>query len=276
MYGRVYVEITNICNMRCSFCHGHSRPAKRMSREEFSHVLSQLQGKTGYVYYHLMGEPLTHPLLPEFLQMAKQAGFRSVITTNGTLLDRCGETLIAAGLHKVNISVHSFEQGEDAAHEAYLQKLAAFAGAASRAGVLVSFRLWNNGFDEGRNEKTLALLRALLPGPWQENTRGYRLRDRVFLEWGERFTWPDAQAPEGGCSLFCYGLRDHFGILSDGTVVPCCLDSDGVIDLGNVFTQPLEEILHSPRAKAILDGFSQRKAVESLCRRCGYAHRFDK
>ena len=276
MYGRVYVEITNICNMRCSFCHGHSRPAKRMSREEFSHVLSQLQGKTGYVYYHLMGEPLTHPLLPEFLQMAKQAGFRSVITTNGTLLDRRGETLIAAGLHKVNISVHSFEQGEDAAHEAYLQKLAAFAVAASRAGVLVSFRLWNNGFDEGRNEKTLALLRALLPGPWQENTRGYRLRDRVFLEWGERFTWPDAQAPEGGCSLFCYGLRDHFGILSDGTVVPCCLDSDGVIDLGNVFTQPLEEILHSPRAKAILDGFSQRKAVESLCRRCGYAHRFDK
>lgn len=276
MYGRVYVEITNICNMRCSFCHGHSRPAKRMSREEFSHVLSQLQGKTGYVYYHLMGEPLTHPLLPEFLQMAKQAGFRSVITTNGTLLDRCGETLIAAGLHKVNISVHSFEQGEDAAHEAYLQKLAAFAGAASRAGVLVSFRLWNNGFDEGRNEKTLALLRALLPGPWQENTRGYRLRDRVFLEWGERFTWPDTQAPEGGCSLFCYGLRDHFGILSNGTVVPCCLDSDGVIDLGNVFTQPLEEILNSPRAKAILDGFSQRKAVESLCRRCGYAHRFDK
>ena len=276
MYGRVYVEITNICNMRCSFCHGHSRPAKRMSREEFSHVLSQLQGKTGYVYYHLMGEPLTHPLLPEFLQMAKQAGFRSVITTNGTLLDRCGETLITGGLHKVNISVHSFEQGEDAAHEAYLQKLAAFAVAASRAGVLVSFRLWNNGFDEGRNEKTLALLRRFLPGPWQENTRGYRLRDRVFLEWGERFTWPDAQAPEGSCSLFCYGLRDHFGILSDGTVVPCCLDSDGVIDLGNVFTQPLEEILNSPRAKAILDGFSQRKAVETLCRRCGYAHRFDK
>ena len=211
-----------------------------------------------------------------FLSFRGRPGFRSVITTNGTLLDRCGETLIAAGLHKVNISVHSFEQGEDAAHEAYLQKLAAFAGAASRAGVLVSFRLWNNGFDEGRNEKTLALLRRFLPGPWQENTRGYRLRDRVFLEWGERFTWPDAQAPEGSCSLFCYGLRDHFGILSDGTVVPCCLDSDGVIDLGNVFTQPLEEILNSPRAKAILDGFSQRKAVESLCRRCGYAHRFDK
>ena len=98
MYSRVYVEITNICNLRCSFCHGHSRPPRQMSRDEFCRVLQQLQGKTQYVYYHLMGEPLLHPQLPEFLSLAAQEGFRSVITTNGTLLDKCGDRHLPAQL----------------------------------------------------------------------------------------------------------------------------------------------------------------------------------
>ena len=111
MYSRVYVEITNICNMRCSFCHGHSRSPRQMTEAEFSHVLEQLQGKTQYIYHHLMGEPLVHPLLPRFIQMAKDAGFHPMITTNGTLLDSHGDALLGIGLHKVNISLHSFTLG---------------------------------------------------------------------------------------------------------------------------------------------------------------------
>ena len=113
-----------------------------------------------------------------------------------------------------------------------------------------------------------------MPGDWQENSRGYRVRDRIFLEYGDRFAWPDQGAEDLGNQVFCYGLKDHFGILCDGTVVPCCLDSDGVIDLGNVFNKPVSEILESPRAKAMRAGFSCRKATEELCRRCGYARRF--
>ena len=41
MYNKVYVEITNICNMSCSFCHGHKREARQMSREEFSLILDK-------------------------------------------------------------------------------------------------------------------------------------------------------------------------------------------------------------------------------------------
>ena len=104
MYRRAYVEITNICNMNCSFCHGHSRPRKQMSREEFSHILSQLKGHTEYIYYHLMGEPLTHLLLPEFISMAKEKGFHSIITTNGTLLKKRGLELLEAGAEKVSVS----------------------------------------------------------------------------------------------------------------------------------------------------------------------------
>jgi len=274
MYTRVYVEITNICNMACSFCHGHSRSPRQMTREEFGHILEALKGKTEYIYYHLMGEPLTHPDLPAFIGMAAAMGYQSVLTTNGTLLARRGEALLDAGLHKVSISLHSFEGEDPAGRKRYLQECAAFAQKAAEAGVIVSFRLWNRGFDGGNNERTLALLQQLLPGPWQENSRGYRVRERVFLEYGDRFAWPDREAEDLGSQVFCYGLKDHFGILCDGTVVPCCLDSDGVIALGNVFTETLSEILRSPRAEAMRAGFSCRKATEDLCRRCGYARRF--
>ena len=274
MYSRVYVEITNICNMHCSFCHGHSRENRVMTREEFAHILRALKGYTGYIYYHLMGEPLTHPQLPLFLKMAADEGFRSVITTNGTLLHRRGEELLAAAPHKISISLHSFEQSDESAFRRYLQEVASFAARAEAAGTIVVLRLWNRGFDEGRNETALTLLREFLPGPWLENSRGFRIWGKLFLEWGDRFAWPDQEAPVQGAQFFCYGMKDHFGILCDGTVVPCCLDSDGVINLGNVFQQSLSEILNSPRAAAITDGFARRTASEDLCRRCGYAQRF--
>ena len=157
-YPRVYVEITNICNLHCSFCHGHSRSPGRMSREDFSRVLDRLAGHTRYLCYHLMGEPLTHPLLPQFIKMAGARGYKSIITTNGTLLHKCGDSLISAGLHKVNLSVHSFEGDEGEAFDNYLRQLAQFADAASRAGVIVVFRLWNKGFDHGKNSRVLQLL----------------------------------------------------------------------------------------------------------------------
>ncbi len=274
MYSRVYVEITNICNMNCSFCHGHKRASRQMTEAEYARVLEQLVGKTQYIYHHLMGEPLVHPLLPQFLQMASQSGFRPMLTTNGTLLDRFGDALLIPGLHKVNISLHSFEGEQQEDHRRYIHKIAEFAEKAHRSGTLISLRLWNNGCDDGKNRSALQFLRDSLPGVWTENTRGYRIRDGLFLEWGDRFDWPDQNAPQGTDQVFCHGLGDHFGILCDGTVVPCCLDSDGILALGNVFREELSDILASPRANAICEGFRRRKATEDLCRRCGYARRF--
>lgn len=274
MYSRVYVEITNICNMNCSFCHGHSRAPQRMTQEAFSRVLDQLTGQTNYIYYHLMGEPLTHPELPVFLNMAAQQGFRSVLTTNGTLLPKRSAELLCAPLHKINISVHSFEDGGLEAQQRYLKGVAEFADAAAKAGVLISLRLWNKGHDGGHNDITLDYLRQQLPGDWTANTRGFRIRDKLYLEWGERFEWPDPNVPMLTDRVFCYGLRDHFGILCDGSVVPCCLDSDGVITLGNVFQDEISQILATSRAVAMKTGFDRRCATEDLCRRCGYAQRF--
>ena len=274
MYSKVYIEITNICNMSCSFCHGHKRALRRMSMSEFSHILDCLSGRTEYIYYHLMGEPLTHPLLADFIKTARSRGFKSIVTTNGTLIKSRGDELLDSGVHKVNISIHSFENGSDEEHCRYIREVSDFAALAADKGIITVFRLWNEGLDGGRNEAAIKLLKESLVGEWAKNTRGIRIRDKIHIDWGERFEWPDAEADIKGEKFFCYGLKDHFGILADGTVVPCCLDSDGIISLGNIFTQDVNEILGSERARAMRDGFCRGIASEELCKRCGYAQRF--
>ena len=130
----------------------------------------------------------------------------------------------------------------------------------------------------GNNARTLDYLRQRFPddahAPWKFSPRGARMRDKLHLEYGDRFEWPDRAADDHGNKVFCYGLKDHFAILCDGTVVPCCLDREGAITLGNIFETPAEEILNSPRANAMREGFQRRCATEELCRRCGYARRF--
>ena len=283
MYSRVYLEITNICNRACSFCPGTVRPHRRMSMDEFDRITDRLCGVTEYLYYHVMGEPLTHPLLPDFIRLAKTKGFKSAITTNGTLLSSRGRELVDAGVYKVNISVHSFENGEDSLeHGKYLDDLLDFADHASGNGVLTVLRLWNlDGHGQalgGNNERTLDYLRGRFPDggdtPWKFSNRGARLRNRLHLEYGDRFEWPDMGADNRGNQVFCYGLKDHFAILCDGRVVPCCLDREGAITLGNILDTPVEEILASARAVAMREGFQRRRATEELCRRCGYARRF--
>ncbi len=273
-YSRVYVEVTNICNRACSFCHGTARAPVRMSIENFRRIADALIPYTDYIYFHVMGEPLTHPDLIPMIRYATDLGFKCAVTTNGTLLSKIGDSLISSGVYKVNISVHSFEDGEDTDYYAYLSSVADFADRASESGVLCVLRLWNKGADGGRNDRTLDFLSSRLAGEWKWGDRGARIRHKLHLEYGDRFEWPDMNATEGDGRIFCYGLLDHFGILSDGTVIPCCLDSEGDIALGNIFDTDIGQILSSGRAEAIREGFLNRKAPEPLCSRCGYARRF--
>ena len=246
-----------------------------MSEEVFAGVLPQLRPWTDFLYFHLMGEPLCHPKLSRFLEIAGSTGFKVILTTNGTLLQNRQELLLASpALHKVNISLHAFEANDLAIpFETYLSNCFQFAKAAE-GNKLVVFRLWNHGGAEARNAEILRSLEAVFPKPWTEGRKGIRIGDRIFLEYGDKFDWPDLGADDNGDRVFCYGLRDQLGILCDGTVVPCCLDHEGDLALGNVLESPLEEILASPRAQAIYHGFQQRKAAEELCRKCGYARRF--
>ena len=274
-FQKVYLEISNICNLQCSFCPGTRRSPGRLTEESFSFLLARLRPYTDYLYFHLMGEPLCHPELERFLELAQESGFRVILTTNGTLLNRHREMLRKApALHKVNISLHAFEANDlQMPFPEYLENCFSF-GQAAQGGPLVVYRLWNQGGADFRNAEILQAMEEAFPKPWITERRGTRIGQRIYLEYGEKFDWPDLDADDGGAGVFCYGLRDQVGVLWDGTVVPCCLDHEGDISLGNLFRESMEEILASPRAKALYNGFSNRNAVEPLCRRCGFARRF--
>ena len=279
MLERVYLEITNVCNLNCTFCHKTSREKRLMTENEFEELTSKLEGKVKYMFFHLMGEPTLHPLLPRFIQKAKEKGFLPVITTNGSLLSQKGDELLLTPPHKISISLHAPEANEAFAVNNYLPSCIDFAKKASRSGAFVALRLWNLGTDAD-NSWILDFLHSEFPDPWTDirGGAGQRLATRIFLEWGEHFEWPDNSLPEcdTDTDMFCHGLRNQVGVLVDGTVVPCCLDADGSLALGNLFENSLDEILSSPRAKSIYDGFTRRRAVESMCRKCGYARRFSK
>ena len=275
MLKKVYLEISNICNLHCSFCPGTRREARSLTPREFDFLTDRLRGHTAYLYFHLMGEPLLHPQLDELLRISGEKGFRVMITTNGTLLWRRGETLISSpAVHKINISLQSFEANDGGEISDYVNQCAAFAARAAAAGKICELRLWNRGGLERLNGEILRLLEKTFPGPWQTGRRSTKLAERVWLAEDDRFDWPDLGAADRGEGCFCYALRDQIGVLCDGTVVPCCLDHEGDAALGNLFDNELVEIMSTKKARDIYNGFSQRKAVEELCRRCGYARRF--
>lgn len=280
MLKKAYVEITNRCNLACSFCPKTKRAPRTMSAQEFGLVLSRLEGYVQYVYLHVMGEPLLHPQLPELLEICRALDFRVTLTTNGTLLPARQPVLLAApALRKVSVSLHSFEANEAGDFRAYLTGCTDFARAAMTAGVLTDFRLWNldgaqtKGLHD-RNDEILAHLHAAFSEPWQRNTWGWRLAKGVFVSFGERFDWPDAQAADRGTLGRCRALSDQLAVLSDGTVVPCCLDHEGTLALGNLLRQDLPEILSAPLARTIREGFEKGIRAAPLCRHCGYAERF--
>ena len=274
-FNKIYLEISNVCNLSCAFCPGTRRKTHIMTEPEFSALLPRLRPYTDYLYFHLMGEPLLHPQLSRFLEIAGEYGFRVILTTNGTLLRKQQEILLnAPALHKVNISLHAFEANDLAVPFAdYLRESFSF-GKAAEGSKLVVYRLWNNGGADALNRQILDTMAGFFPEHWSDNRQGKRIGERVFLEYGDKFDWPDLGAPEGTDRVFCYGLRDQLGVLCDGTVVPCCLDHEGDIPLGNLFDEDMEAILAKPRAQAIYNGFTKKEAAEELCRKCGYARRF--
>lgn len=278
MKRKAYLEITNICNLSCSFCHGTRREPKLISIEEFKTAVQKLKEFADYLYFHLLGEPLLHPDLEAFLSIAHDSGFKVNITTNGTLLNSKGSVLLSSpSLHKVSISLHCYEVNSiGITLDEYLAMCFDFCRQAQKRGVVAVMRLWNKGGADSMNTQILAKMHSFFSGEWKQLYSGYKLEEYVFLEWGQLFDWPDIEAQDFGSNHSCYGLRDQIGVLCDGSVVPCCLDAEGDITLGNIFDSSLEEILNSSRAEALKRSFLTRNVTEPLCRRCGYAATFRK
>lgn len=288
-FKKVYIEITNVCNLSCNFCPKTNRKYKFMGKEEFLHILKEVKSFTDHIYFHLMGEPLLNENIDYFLEESYKNHLKVNLTTNGTLLKKVEDKLInSKALRQINISLHSFEANEKTVElEDYINNVTDFiTKARSNSDIICAIRLWNMDNNDlkganGLNSDILKMLEENLEldfsiGEKLQETNRIKLKDKVYLNMAEKFEWPDIQIDSLGEEVFCHGLRNQIGILVDGTVVPCCLDSEGNINLGNIFEKSLKDIVEDKRARDIYDGFSRRRAVEELCKKCGYATRFKK
>lgn len=284
-YKRLYLEITNVCNLACSFCPPTMRKQEFMKEADFKQIIDKIDGYAENLYFHVKGEPLLHPKIGDFLDISNEKGFRVTLTTNGTMLKELKELLLnKPAVKKINISLQSIEQQDN--RKEYMHEVLDFVKeAVKRTSINIELRLWNLDLNNNQKINNYDLLymieEALMLSDKIESKihkgNGIKLVEQVYLSQSYEFDWPDINKELIGTKGFCYGLKDQIAILVDGTVVPCCLDSEGIISLGNIFNvSDFEEIILGERARLIREGFLNRRVIEDLCRRCGYRVRFDK
>lgn len=287
-FKKVNIEISNICNLQCSFCPEVIRTKKMMTLELFEKIINQLKDLTEQVCFHLMGEPLVHPQLPEFVEICHRYQVPIFLVSNGVLLrPHLANLLLHPAFRQVNFSLHSFfDNHPEKDPSLYLEKIFDFTETAfeARPDLYVNFRLWNLNDPRGSltdNTQMLERIQKRFDFKLQTNLdvrqqKSVRIKNRLYLHYDTEFVWPSLEQDILGQEGFCYGLSSHFGILADGTVVPCCLDKEGNIPLGNANKESIANILSNPTSQALLQGFNKRKLINPLCQRCNYIERFAK
>lgn len=284
-FQKVYFEIGNTCNLQCSFCPEVKRQKAKVSLDQAKEVLEKVAPHTERVCYHLMGEPTLHPEFLDLVRLANTLGVALEITTNGTLVESSAEALLDPAIHQINFSLQSFSDNFPGANpQVYFQKILHFCDFAQkhRPDLYINFRLWNQPkeakVDCGNDIYLLALEshygisinRKIDP----KLTKSKNLVGRIYLHFDTRFDWPSLDSPNYGTEGTCYGTRKQIGIHSDGTIVPCCLDKEANIPLGNIFDSDLGQIVNSEKFQRIKVGFENGKKLESLCQHCEFSTRF--
>lgn len=276
-FKKIYIEITNTCNFACSFCYKSKRSKRNLSVEEFRFIANKLKPFTNYLYLHVMGEPLLHPHFEQILHIANEYSYKVNITTNGSLISKQQAVLLKYPPHQINISLHDLEENIPPEKlPELIQSFISFANSIADT-TYINLRLWNRTDDTMSlfTKQCLELLQTELQLDESVFTnehllQGIHLRKHIYLQTAVRFDWPDVQAIPSDKSKTCYALKDHIAILSDGSVVPCCIDADAHLLLGNIFTDDLESMVKSEKALRMKKGFARKEAVEEFCKVCGF------
>ncbi len=286
---RTYIEISNICNLQCTFCPEVERDKKILAPADFRKILREVLPHTEQICLHLMGEPLAHPEFPQILRICEEEGATIHLTTNGTYLGRYGfETFLRSrAIRQINFSIHSYKDnypGQDI--RPYLYDILTFSRLAlvERPELYLNYRLWNL---EGRtgsrseNQEIIDHICEFFQVSMNEKVDvGFRksknVTGRIYFHFDSRFQWPSETDPIQGAKGFCHALSQQIGIHADGTVVPCCLDKEAALPLGNVLTDGFASVLANERLIRMREGFKNHKLTEDLCQRCTFIKRFDK
>ncbi len=286
MFERLYIEISNICNLQCTFCPEVVRDKKILGVDDFRKFAMQAKPLTKQVCLHLMGEPLAHPQFAEIMDICDELDLKIFLTTNGTLIKKHAEKLLTwKSLEQINFSVHSyFANPEKITLGDYLKPVLDFCGEAvkTKAPYYINLRLWNleeTNEQNSQNQRVFSILNTFFNVNLNENidvkhNKSKKITHKLYVHFDTEFTWPALNQEFRSTAGACYGLRKQLAIHADGTVVPCCLDKEAVLKIGNIFNSPINEILRSKRAVAIKSGFERGELVEELCQKCQYADRF--
>lgn len=278
-FKKIYIEITNICNMNCSFCPPTNREKAFMEKDLFQEVIGKIKGFTDYIYLHIKGEPFLHPDILNLIDIANKSNLKVNITSNGTILNY--DVLNKNNLRQINFSLHSFEEDDNEKKERYIYDILNFSKKAQENGKIISLRLWNlnNNFFDEKNKLTIKLIEDFFQIKIELDSfirgKGVKLEDKIYLNFEEVFQWPKLSNEYYNEKGFCYGLKSHLGILVDGTLVPCCLDDEGVINLGNIKeVESLKDIIQREKSQNIINSFNKRLCNEELCKHCEFKERF--
>ncbi len=275
-FSKIYVEITNYCNLSCSFCSKDKRHKKEMTVKEFNEVISKIKDYTDNIYLHVKGEPLLHSHLDEILDICDKSGLNIRITTNGTLLKKNKEILLKHNIKQINISMHSENNLNN-----YFEDVFNTSDELSK-NITIIYRIWT--LPSLNLDKLSTIIVDKINDHYKldnsvidriKHEKNVKIRENIYLDKDYEFTWPriDSKKSEYGT---CLGTKSHIAILSDGNVTSCCLDSEGIMSFGNVFKDDLFTILNSKLFKEINDGFKNNKLIHDLCKSCTYRKRFDK
>lgn len=259
MYKKVYVEITNNCNLSCSFCPHNKRKNELISLDNFNIILNKLDGYTKYLYLHVLGEPLLHPDINALIDNAALKYYVN-ITTNGYLIDHIKYN---KNIRQINISLHSYN--DNISLDKYMNNILESIDILSK-NTYISLRFWTN------NKYSLDMLNYI-NNYFNTNIneiKKCKVKENIFIDTDEEFIWPSLNNNIYNEYGKCYALKDHIGILVDGTIVPCCLDSDGIINLGNIYKDNLDDIINSKRYSDMINGFRNNKKCEELCMHCNF------
>ena len=262
-FKKIYLEITNACNLSCTFCIKNKRHIKYLSLDEFRLITDKLEPYTDYLYFHILGEPLMHPNICEFIDLASKK-FNVQITTNGYLIDRLKDN---SNIRRLNISLHSFDSKYQVSLEKYMNNIFEVVDNLIKKNTYISLRLWV----ENKNQNNMVkMINKHYNCNIDLTKNSFKINKYLYVNKFHEFIWPDLENNYYEEEGSCYGLIDHIGILVDGTIIPCCLDTKGAINLGNIYNTDLETVLNSERVKVMLEGFKQNKKREELCKHCRF------
>ncbi|GAA7516273.1 radical SAM/SPASM domain-containing protein [Helicobacter pylori] len=276
-FKKIYIELSDICGLQCSFCPNPKNIRGVMPLELFEKVCKEAAPLTPIITLHVLGDPCKLKNLNRYLNAAKRFSLKVDLVTSGAYLHNF-ETLLQDAIYQISISLDAGLDNHNKLNQhRYIQKILEFCHykCEKNSEVFLNLRIQDGTLDKHQN-----LIKPFLESFECVSLEGLKSQSRVrlfkksFLNIQKTFKWPNlnAQNPLNQESKipYCYGLIKQIAILSNGVVVPCCMDTQAHISLGDLNHTPLKDILKSQKAMAIKTHFLKGEALELLCKNCSY------